>query len=371
MKNCLLILISFLFINCSKNEKLEGFWYRKSKDNNYPALLKFENNKLIDYFYNDTLKYSYFGDKLILKNEFNEKRNIKIKLDNSKLILIEPISDSIISEYKRKKLNYFINDLITDKLFKIDLPSGNGIQRMYGQTNLFEPLFISYQNGILIADFRNEKIPVDKGFYKGLIEKGKYNFYEKDFIQISIIADKNIKIKDFELIKKQLKLANYNRVELILDNNKYEFIKSFRLKLPPLLEKDLNEYGIEPKEYILPPAPAKFDEEHTLLLEIGNKDIKINNVIVNEENLKRKIQERIKTDSEFNISYSFTDNSVYQDYIKALDIVYNSIIDLRKTYLKSKYNIDYYSNDYDNRKKLIESKEKFRFSFFNIDNAEQ
>jgi biopolymer transport protein ExbD len=372
MKKCFLVLISFLFINCSNNEKLEGFWYGKRKDNAHPALLKFKENKLIDYSASyDTLKYSYSGDILTLKNEFNEKHNVKFKLENSKLILISPTSDSIISEFNKKGSNYFIKDLINDKSLRIDLPSGNSIQRMYGKTNLFEPLFISYQNGIFISDFRNEKIPVDKGFYKGLIEKEKYNFYEKDFIQIAIIGDKNIRIKDFELIKKQLKLANYNRVELILDNNKYEFIKSFRLKLPPLLEKDLNEYGIEPKEYILPPAPAKLDKEHTLLIEIGNNNIKINNVIVNEENLKREIQERVKTDSEFNVSYTFTDNSVYQDYINTFDLVYNSIIELRKDYLKKKYNIDYYSNDYDNRGKLKESKEKFRFAFFNIDNAEQ
>ena len=371
MKNYILILISFLFINCSNTKKLEGFWYGKIKDNTYPTLLKFEKNKLIDYSNYDTLKYKQIGDKLVVTNELNEKHEVKIKLENSKLILIEPTSDTIISEYKKKEHDYFIDDLINDKSLKIELPSGNGIQRKYGETNLFEPLFVLYQNDSLIANFKNEIIPIDKEFYKFLIEKGKYNFYEKDFIQISIIADKNIRIKDFELIKKQLKLANYNRIELILKNNKYEFIKCFRLNLPPLLEKDLNEYGIEPKEYTLPPAPAKFDKEHTLLLEIGKNNIKINNVIVNEENLKREIQERIKTDSEFNISYSFTDNSVYQDYVKALDIVYNSIIDLRKTYLKSKYNIDYYSNDYVNREKLIESKEKFRFTFFYIDNAEQ
>lgn len=360
-----------MFLNCSNKEKLEGFWYGNRINNTHPLLLKFEKNKLIDYSFLDTLKYKQIGNKLIVINEFNEKHDVKIKFDNSKLILIEPTSDTIISEYKKKELNYFIDDLINDKSLKIDLPSGNGIQREFGGTNLFEPLFVSYQNDSLIASFRNEIIPIDKEFYIFLLEKGKYDIYEKDFTQISIIADKNIKIKDFELIKKQIKLANYDRIELILKNNKYEFIKFFRLRLPPILEKDLNEYGIEPKEYILPSAPAKFDKEHTLLLEIGNNNIKINNLTINEDNLKKKIKERLITDSKFNISYSFTDNSVYQDYINTIDIVYNSIIDLRKTYIKSKYNIDYYSKDYDNIEKLNESKEKFRFTFFNIDNAEQ
>ena len=234
----------------------------------------------------------------------------------------------------------------------------------------FEPLFVTYKNDILIANFRNKTNPVDKNLYKFLLKTAKYKFDEKNHVKISLIADKNIKIQDFELIKKQLELAEYKRIELILENDKYEFIKSFQLRLPPLLDKDLKEYGIEPKEYILPPAPAKFDKNHSLLIEIGKNNIKVNNVTINKNDLKKKIQEKLTTDSEFNISYTFTDNAVYQDYINTLDIVYNSIIDLRKTYLKNKYNIDYYSTVYDDREKIKESREKFQFIFFNLDNSE-
>jgi biopolymer transport protein ExbD len=370
MKNCLIIIVSFLFLNCSNNEKLDGFWYGQ-KNNTYPALIKFEKNLLIDYSATyDTLKYNYFNDKLILTNEFNEKYEVEIRLDNSELILTNPTTDSIISKFKKRKSDYLYTDIINEKSLKIDLPFGNGVEKKFGENNLHEPLFITHEKDKLVANFRNITNSIDKDFYKFLIKTGKYKFNEKNYFKISIIADKNIKIQDFELIKKQIKLANYNRIELILENDKYEYIKSFQLRLPPLLDKDLKDYGINANEYILPPAPAKFDKNHSLLIEIGKNIIKINNVTINKNNLKKIIQEKLTTDSEFNISYTFTENAVYQDYIYTLDIVYNSIIDLRKTYLKNKYNIDYSSTDYDDREKIKESKEKFRFIFFNIDNAE-
>jgi biopolymer transport protein ExbD len=371
MKNCLIILISFLFLNCSNNAKLEGFWYGKRDGNTSPLILKFENNRLINYSsVFDTLKYRTRGDKLFIKNKFNEESNVKFRLDNSELTIINSTTDTIISEFKRKESDCFFIDILNDKSLRFDLPFGNGLERKYSEINRFEPLYVTYKNDKLIANFRNKTNSVDKNFYKLLLKTVKYKSYEKYYVKISFIADKNIKIQDFELIKKQLKLANYNKIELILKNDKYDFINSFQLRLPPLLDKDLKEYGIETKEYILPPAPAKFDKNHSLLIEIGNNNIKINNVAINKIELKKKIQEKLTTDSKFNISYTFTDNAVYQDYINTLDIVYNSIIDLRKTYLKNKYNIEYYSTDYDDREKIKESKEKFRFVFFNIDNAE-
>ncbi|MDV7187947.1 hypothetical protein R3X25_11700 [Lutibacter sp. TH_r2] len=369
MKNCFIILISLLFLSCSNNEKLEGFWYGKN-NNSYPVLIKFDKNSFIDYSAKyDTLKYRYSNEKLVITNEFNEKHEVKISFENSELFFINPTTDSIIQKFKKRKSDYLFTDIINEKSLKVNLPVGNGVQRKFGEINLFEPLYITYENNNLVANFRNITIPIDKGFYKFLIKTAKYKFDEKNYFKILFLADKNIKIQDFELIKKQIKLADYNRIELILENDKYEYIKSFQLRLPPLLDKDLKEYGINSKEYILPPAPAKFDINHSLLIEIGKSSIKINNKTINKNDLKKTIQEKLTADSEFNVSYTFTENAVYQDYIYTLDIVYNSIIELRKVYLKNKYNIDYYSTIYDDREKIKESKEKFRFIFFNNDNS--
>lgn len=367
----IIILTSLLFLNCSQNKKLEGFWLSVTKNSRYPILLKFENDILIDYSaFPDSLRYKYSNEKLYLTNQFSEKNNIRINLTKTELTLLNQTSDSILSQFKKKSSNYIIQDILNNKSLKIDIPLGNGIERKYQEIySSSKPLFISYHNDSLIAYYGNLKKSIKKDFYKTL--KGDLTNQLTDIrrFKISIIADRNIKIKDFEIIKKQIKLAGYNSVEFILQNNNYDVIKSFQLRLPPLSNKDLKEYEINLKEYILPPAPLKFDKEDNLLIEIGRNNVKINGELISKNNLKNKIKEKLKTNLDLSISYQYTDTAVYQDYIEILDIYYNSIIDLRKTYLKNKYSIDYFSTNYEHKDKIKESKEKFRFILFSFDNS--
>ena len=66
----------------------------------------------------------------------NEKHSVKFRLENSKLILISPTSDSIISKFKKRKSDYLYTDFINEKSLKINLPFGNGVERKFGEKQI-------------------------------------------------------------------------------------------------------------------------------------------------------------------------------------------------------------------------------------------
>jgi len=383
MKNYFIFLISILLVCCSKTEKLEGFWYNRGEleHGDSPKLLKFEDNKMIDFSATfDTLSYTSFRNKLFLTNKRNERSSVKFELEESKLVFINTKTDSVLYEFQKKESHHFIQDILEDKSLEVNLPSGDGIEKRYGETNLFTPLFITYKKDILTANFGNETIAVKNGFYEFLSKKLKYRFTELNFIKVHIIADKNIKIQDFEFIKEQLLLAGCPYIKLCLKNNTYEFIKSFGMRIPlpsygctPSLpgpnknyDKDDGSIRLDDIFYSgppLPPPPIR-NKENTLMLEIGKNTIHINNKAISKAELKNKIQERSLKNSELTISYSYTNTAVYQDYITTLNIVNNSIVDLRKIYLKNTYNIDYDFPAYNQKEEINESKQKFPFIFF-------
>jgi len=230
---------------------------------------------------------------------------------------------------------------------------------------------------ILTANFKNKTITVDDYFYLFLIQN--YSA-EKTFTKLQLIADKNIKLKDFEFIKKQLAFANYFNIHLILQHNKYEFIKSFGIKIATNIRHDRPVLKTIPPSFSnqkindsyinlispppSPPAPI-IDKEHTLIIKIGKEILYINNKNISKKEFKEIIKKRALTDSFFNISYTYSNNATYQDYINTFDVFFNTIISLRKDYLKNKYNIRYNSLTNKDKEKIREVKRKFPFVFLN------
>ncbi|NQY29893.1 MAG: hypothetical protein HRT69_10515 [Flavobacteriaceae bacterium] len=372
MKYLLLFFICLISVSCSNDKELLGTWYGhwSNHKEKAPILFKFEENTLIDYFSSyDTLKYHTSKNKLIINTKTGEKNTIIYKIEKSELQLFDSTNDSLLFTLKKSKKKIFSLDYLSDKSLKIELPEGNGIEKKYSPNFKFnEPLYIAYKNNQLVANFRGITQIVDENFHEFVSELAVYNFDEKFYVSISIIADKNTKLKDIESINRQIRLADLNKVNYILSSNKYEFSKVFPFKLPRLSTKEISKYNLKIDEFYNPWTPYKLDSSKCLIINIEKSKIIINNEVVNHDNLKAKIISASKKDPELIVLYNVSDNSEYQDYITTLDIVYNSIIELRNEYLLDKYNIEY--SMLTNSDEIKEAKKKIPFIFLNIENFE-
>ena len=343
----LLLLILILTLSC-ENDKLDGLWYGEFKGiaGRNPILLKFENKTIIDYFsYPDTTRYKQFGNKIYFKNSLSEKRELKISILNDELILFDSKADTLIVKLKRKQGTNFIFDYLNDKGLNIDIPSGQGLERTFGLSHRFtNPLYLSYKNNKLVANFFDTTVSVDSNYYKFLFNKidstGQELFeYEKN--NVSLIADRNIKNSDLNLLKKQLKIAGYSSIDYLLSTDSYDKINYFSLRLKQLTSQEKNQFNIKSDslDIELPSGveSALFHKEKILLLEVMNDSVKINNTVTSNSEFKSFIDSKIKSDTVIHVYYYLSENSVYQNFIDINDDVINSIYNARDNYLYKKY----------------------------------
>ena len=341
-----------LLFSCS-NKDLDGLWFGQFE--NYtgrdPVLIKFENNDYIEYFSidSDTLKYKYFRNKIYLTNRHNEKNQFKISLENNELSLFDSKSDTLIVKLKKIKESNFVFDFLNDKSLKIELPSGKGLERTFGYSHRFNnPLYLSYKNNKLVANFFDTSISVDSNYYKFLIKKINYTgreMFEWEKNNVSLIADKNITGSDLDLIKKQLSIAGYSSVDYFLKSNSYDKINFFSLRLLDLSAEEKDKFNIKKDSFNIP-LPSRIDgaialKERMLLVEINKGIIKINNKSITNDQFKNIIDSRIKSDTVVGVFYHLNNGSVYQDFININDKVINSIYNARDNYLNEKYGIKF------------------------------
>ncbi len=370
MRIILTILVLTLFLSCS-NKKLDGFWFGSVKVDlgRYPSLIRFENDELFDYFsmenlvYHDTIKYRYFWNKLNTTNSQYKRKQYKIYLNKTELSFFDSKSDTLNIIYNKKKEDNFVFDFLNDKSLLIDLPTGNGLVRTVGRSHRFDnPLYLLYKNNKLKANFLDTTLSVENNFLEFLRNKMKTMrmdlYYNWERSSVSLIADKNIRNSDLNLLRKQLKIAGFARVDYFLKSNSYDKFNIFSSKLKDLSEEELSKYNV-PIDSLLESItmPSIYEtvsnfKDKLLLVEIDKNVIKLSDSIISDKEFKNLITPSKLPGNNLLILYYLTENSVYQDFIHFYDLILNSYYDERDDYLMKKYGVKFRDGNVISRKEI-------------------
>ena len=166
---------------------------------------------------------------------------------------------------------------------------------------------------------------------------------------MSLIADKNIKISDLDLLKKQLKIAGFTTIDYFMKSNSYDKNNIFSIKLRELSDEEMTKYDVQKDTLSLAMQPivksALEFKGHLLLVELNNGAIKINDKTFTDKEFKDLINPTITSDEELVVLYHLTEDSVYQDFIHINDLFFNAIYDARDKYLTKKYGFNFREDD--------------------------
>lgn len=369
MRIALTFLILILFSSCSNNDELNGFWYGAVKTNQerFPILMKFENGNFIDYFSGDydTIKYRYFRNTFNFKNYMNETKKYNTSLINNELSFFDSESNSLMFKVEKIKESNFVFDFLSDKSLIIDLPTGKGLEKSF-RTHRFEnPMYLSYKNQKLTANFLDTTMIVNNRYHEFLRDRLKsleMDLFEWEIYRVSLIADKNIKISDLDLLKKQLKIAGYTTIDYFMKSNSYDKKNIFSLKLKELTEEEITKYDVlKDTMSLVMPSIVKSALEfkgHLMLVELNNGEIKINDKTITDKEFVDLIYKKIESEEDLVVLYHLTEGSVYRDFIHINDLYINVIYDARDKYLTNKYGFNFREEDRFKGKEINESQKE-------------
>ena len=361
----LVLCISFLN-SCSNKKDLNGFWYGRF-DTGYsfsPYLINFNNDLYINCFIEDTFYFKKTGDIYHFSEKSGYRQfDLKLIYKGDGLSVINPKNDSLFITLKKSKLSNFFLDYLNDKQIKTDLPKGHGQMFSLGNFHFNNILYFSKLNNQLLINFNDTTTNFKHEFYKRLCTyKSSLSEIDQAKLYFNLVADKRLLVKEINELKELLNQAQCFRLTLVLESSNYNKINCFFTKIPPLGDT----------LYTFPCCPRPDNKEilnHGLIVKSSNGNLFIENGKVTPENLKMKIKKSISLDSLSLIVYYITDSSTYQEYIDLIDIMRNSIYDLRNEYLMNKYNIRYYDlGYYDSR--YQETEDKFPLRIWEIDSIE-
>lgn len=414
MKKVTLILCLLLFISCSKNKDIKGFWH--SQEHN--ILLNFNTDStFVNYSKYGEIGYYTLTKKKLLwtenRDEYSVPIKFKVKITDNELFFYKYKTDSLLIKYQRSSHENYIFDYLSDKNLNIELPKGNGKLTKLGTRSyrFLNPIYLTFKDNKLISNFNSSTNLVDDNYYQFLRKNVRFNIYHEDIdrVPISLITDKNIKIKDIFFVEKQLKLAGFENLHYLNEINSYDEVNYFGIRMLPLPQEELDKYDLDfteedkysweksstnddgivvvTSEYVKEEKILfKFDyrdsifldvKPHAKLLEIDKSEMKFNNKIISLEELKNTVKINLTDTSDLAIVYYITDDSTYQNFISVLDAVYNTTEELRKEYLLEKYNMEYplvrnnpQSNYIIEKDRIREVKRKYPFRFFRMNYKE-
>ncbi|MET2984646.1 hypothetical protein [Aureibaculum conchae] len=380
MKNISLVFLAILFVRCANNTELDGYWHGSFKfdKDRVPALIKFENGKFIDLFsiFSDTIAYVRKGNQIHDINSTTLYGIFKIEVNKNELTTIDSDADSLIITLKKPEAANFIFDYLNDKNLRIKLPIGKGIKRIVGQSSYFKnPLYLSYLNNELVSNFLDTTVMVNSKYHILLRQKGNYSDRFESSLHInrvSLIIDKNVKMSDVNLIRKQLRLAGYSKVYYYLKSESYEKVNLLSARLNPITELDYKKYNTADNPLRPPPPPFTINmfTGELLLIYIDRSNIKINGKSYKLNQLTELIKSKQIPNKQIGFFYYITNNSTYQDFISFNEVVTNAIYDLRHDYLIKKYDIKYRDNFNLNSEEIRESHIRFPMILNQIDSLE-
>lgn len=368
-KSLFIILTFMIVVGCTEKVELDGLWQgqRVIESPLTPSAIKIEDNLIIDIYSNYVAEFTRDRSTLFWKDGNGDQGKIDYELVDSTLYFYVADTDSLISKFERPKSKNIIDDIILNKSIDIQLPEGKGVLNQTVMIdNLRHSVYVYYKNHELTINYKGIDYPVDDSLFKVFKEELNFSIIGIDDMKAYLIADKSIRLSEIELIKQHLKAGGYTNITFLLSTNgDYQSINSLSLRLEPLIKKDSIKYNLKQQEVDRYEGIPEFKKNSTLFLNFNGSNLNISSQSHSIESFQKEFVDKNYKEDTVQILFSFDDKADYQVYITALDVVYNSIIGLRKSYLKEIYNIDYHSDLPEDEKFIQESIEKFPLIFAN------
>jgi biopolymer transport protein ExbD len=367
-----IILLAFILTCYNENysQDLNGYWYRgytSSRGTTLPILYNFNNGILQDCFeyMKDTIRYEIKGKKvhLLCDNPHDLMNRYSIVLKNGSLQF------SFDKEYsytlKKSESENFVLDYMANKQVKITLPKSTQKEGKTDISILGIPLYFGTVNNELVVHFYNTTVKFDNNFYKAILTNQNLLYNLKNHYPITLVADKNISVKDLKSLFNQLSSLyipsiicltmpenyaeiNYCEIDLpeisLSDEMMYNNFKQELINKNPSYYNDDNYEGIVSPDYFRPvPGPPMCDDIETLIEEghvlIGSTSngFVFNNNECAQDELRSKIKTALLSNPCAEISYYISNNLTCQDYVNLIDLIEEVRFELRNDYFTKTY----------------------------------
>lgn len=394
----LLLAITVSLSGCLNSKNIDdGFWYGKSNtdDFDYPVLYKVDGNNLIDYYGSpdDTLHIEKDGDKFLIKG-IDKYKTFYLKLHEDKIEFYENNNTSPLFYLKKAQSSSFLFDIPDNKDFEIDLAEGIGKQSVIGLKYRFYNAFYFFKtkNKLKISFCDTTILFTEDLLFKELITNKKLLFIQNNYyLPISLVADKNISIYDFNRALKYFRAAGYSDVSILLKEKEYEYANHIELSLPILSEEEDNRF-IKKAELInskanqedssddnneeemffstekgsssapLPPPPPVpdveyFEGQEMFFISYEKGSLKLNNTAITSQDLQKQLKNKLLVNQEFDIPYYLSPDCSISDLVYIHTIFSSVSRDLWEKNSMEEFKIGYSQfkqNDW--RKEYIEKK---------------
>ncbi|WP_196886512.1 hypothetical protein [Aureivirga sp. CE67] len=366
----ILFLLLTTLISCTKKVKMDGFYFGEiGKENKYPTLIKFDHGKFIDYNYSP---YNYFtytqnGNSFELKNELNETSNFDIKEQNNLYSLF--VKDTLISVFEKQKSTNFVFDNLKDKQIQINLPTGDTKEVNFKSHDFRKLIYLGKKDDDLVVSFKDTTMKLSADFKEFL-----NNYYSNDellefpFFNFNIIADKNIKIKDLNYLKKILKTYETHFFNYFLESSKYDKVKKVSMGLKNVYSSLYNFELAEKVGPSIPRPPLPYREDHHFKIKFSNNQLYLNDTLITKKTLEKTLKNEIENyPTKTFISFYISEDSKYQDFIDLSLFLHNIYLDFRDSYSEKIYNLKY--EDLKDKSKIKDLQKKYPKLLYEIDST--
>lgn len=356
-----------LFLNSCIKEKnpLIGKWIEKDNFTN-PMIYEISEDYyvIINSGVVERKFYKIKKDTFIYDNYFQIEK-LRFKTNGSLLSFYSSETDSQLSSFEKFSNNNFIDFFNSKKNTSINLPEIHAKNLKWGTTK--NSIVCEYDgNGELIV-FRNGELHLidSLSFLKLLPNPDDYWTRNNNNL---IFCDKNVKLKDFNIVKNELMRGHLTRITYVTQNNN-KHLFGIRTGLP-FKDNHLPDSLIS--KYPQPPPLPIFDLDcftsRNILCLVKLDGIELNNKKRSWDNLHVLIKEKIKTVRGLVIHVNFDENLKYENYLLKLKKIRNIYYSIRNEYSQEKYNEPNYE-DLENEA-IRKVRRKFPMSIREIDKEE-
>ena len=298
----------------------EDYFSTNSRNNQDERLYKIKGNTLM-----------VQGDFELIKMKFNITNDL-LELhssdSNSSSTILERFNGKTLLEFFNKKLNTSIS-LPENSADNLDLSS---------VTNAF---FSEYDKDQELKIYRNGKLyNISDSSFMNLLPHS-YDLWMNNYT--ALYCDKNLKIRDVNLIKEELKKGHLLKI-LCITKNSQNKLNSVRISLPysnSHLPKSVT------NKYLLPPPPPEFMVENwnlsDLLCKVHKGGIVANNDSLSEIEFQSLVKYRMNQKG-FIIHLYFDENLLYENYLNRMYNIKNIYYSARNKFSEEKFGIANYKD---------------------------
>ncbi len=277
------------------------------------------------------------------------KSIIEIKNDTLRFFDIE--TDSVVQTYERTNTKNIIEYFNLKQNVTVELPE---LKKAF-------PSRYFYYNNTLIADWvNNELVIFFNGKQHNLNDTSFLKIYNRDWkTKTRLLLDKNLNVGSLNLIKTELRKAQYNTVGYIINDSNNNWV-TVSTVLPPI-----DSLSGRP----LPPPPNIAEVKYNnLIVEVNSDSLTVNGNTIKFEKINEKIKALLRQDNESVIRVYFDEKLKYELYLNYLSEFQKAYIELRNEYAFDKYNMTNYLNL--QNEEIYEVRKKYRMQIHEVTREE-